>query len=109
MAAMDAEKVELYKVYVDDPDHRDVNNVVYIKADGPEEASKKASKVTGKKVIRIHAVTGPEAARVLANKNRYFDACAKYEVHTRDKNGSCRVDIVRAKDYIDAVKKARSR
>lgn len=33
----------------------------------------------------------------------------KYEVHTRDKNGSCRVDIVRAKDYIDAVKKARSR
>lgn len=33
----------------------------------------------------------------------------RYEVHTRDKNGSCRVDIVRAKDYIDAVKKARNR
>lgn len=43
------------------------------------------------------------------NAVRDSDHLSRFEVHTRDKNGSCRVDIVRAKDYIDAVKKARKR
>ena len=109
MAAMDAEKVELYKVYVDEYGARPQDSYFYVEASDKNEAVRKVEKATQNKVISADVVIGWEARNARSDKNRYLDSEKKYEVHTRDKNGSCRVDIVRAKDYIDAVKKARNR
>lgn len=109
MAAMDAEKVELYKVYVDEYGARPQDSYFYVEASDKNEAVRKVEKATQNKVVSADVVIGWEARNARSDKNRYLDSEKKYEVHTRDKNGSCRVDIVRAKDYIDAVKKARNR
>ena len=109
MAAMDAEEVELYKVYVDEYGARPQDSYFYVEASDKNEAVRKVEKATQNKVIFADVVIGWEARNARSDKNRYLDSEKKYEVYTRDKNGSCRVDIVRAKDYIDAVKKARNR